>query len=254
MIDCGEGPGFLLNGEFRSLSSMTPVQKELRKYASEERRKVNLRFFKTGKGQYGEGDQFIGVTVPDTRIVAKKFANISFEEIRPLLDSPIHEERLVGLLILVGQYQKGDEQTRKEVFDFYLQNVERVNNWDLVDLSADKIVGAHLEKEKNRKLLDILSRSSHLWKKRIAIVSTLHFIRKKEFRDTFRITDNLMNDPHDLLHKACGWMLREVGKKDEHALNSFLQLRYQRMPRTMLRYSIERFSPAARKKYLEGEI
>ncbi len=215
---------------------------------------MNLRFFKTGKGHYGEGDQFIGVTVPDTRIVAQKFSDIPFGEIQSLLDSPIHEERLVGLLILVDQYQRGDEQTKKDVFDFYLRNVERVNNWDLVDLSADKIVGAHLEKEKNRKLLDILSRSPHLWKKRIAIVSTFHFIRRKEFGDTFRITDTLMDDPHDLLHKACGWMLREVGKRDESALKSFLQKRYKRMPRTMLRYSIERFSPAERKKYLEGKI
>lgn len=240
-------------GNFTPLS-MQPIQKELRKYASEERRKVNLRFFKTGKGHYGEGDQFIGVTVPDTRIVAKKFAHLSFSETQLLLDSPIHEERLVGLLILVGQFQKGNEKTRKEIFDFYLKNAERVNNWDLVDLSSDKIVGAYLEKEKNRKLLDTLSRSPHLWKKRIAIVSTFHFIRRKEFTDTFRITDTLMKDPHDLIHKACGWMLREVGKRDEKELKSFLQARYQTMPRTMLRYAIERFSPAERKKYLEGTI
>jgi 3-methyladenine DNA glycosylase AlkD len=233
---------------------MNTIQKELQKYASEERRKVNLRFFKTGKGQYGEGDAFIGVTVPDTRLVAKKFSDISFEEIQSLLDSPIHEERLVGLLVLVEQYQKRDVRKKKDVFEFYLQNTPRVNNWDLVDLSADKIVGAHLEKEKERKLLDTLSKSSHLWEKRIAIVSTLHFIRKGEFADTFRITDNLMGDPHDMLHKACGWMLREVGKKDEQALKKFLQKRYKRMPRTMLRYSIERFFPAERKKYLEGKI
>ena len=215
---------------------------------------VSMRFFKTGKGHYGEGDQFIGVTVPDTRFVAKKFTHLPLSEIQTLLDSPIHEERLLGLLILVGQYQKGGEKTQKQIFGFYLKNTGRVNNWDLVDLPADKIVGAHLEKETNRKLLDTLSRSPNLWKKRIAIVSTFHFIRKKQFRDTFRITDALMRDPHDLLHKACGWMLREVGKRDEKALKSFLHTRYLKMPRTMLRYSIERFSPAERKKYMEGKI
>ncbi len=213
-----------------------------------------MRFFKTGKGQYGEGDQFIGITVPDTRIVAEKFIHLSFPDIQSLLDSPIHEERLTALLILVGQYKKGDEQARKNIFDFYLKNTSRVNNWDLVDLSADKIVGAHLEKEKNRKLLDTLSRSSNLWKKRIAIVSTFHFIRKNEFADTFRITDTLMKDSHDLLHKACGWMLREVGKRDEEELKAFLKKHYKIMPRTMLRYAIERFPPALRKKYLDGAI
>lgn len=237
-----------------TIHSMLPAQKELRMYASERRRTVNLRFFKTGKGHYGEGDQFIGVTVPDTRIVAKKFAHLSLSEIQLLLDSPVHEERLLGLLILVGQFQKGNEKTQKEVFDFYLKNIECVNNWDLVDLSADKIVGVFLKKEKNRKLLDTLSRFSHLWKKRISIVSTFYFIRQREFADTFRITDTLMKDPHDLIHKACGWMLREVGKRDEKALISFLRTRYKKMPRTMLRYSIERFPPTERKKYLEGKI
>lgn len=232
---------------------MLPIQNELRKYASEERKKVNLRFFKTGKEHYGAGDQFIGVRVPDMRIVAKKFPNLPLKEIETLLLSPIHEERLVSLVVLVEQYKKGSEKTKQEIYDFYLRNAPRVNNWDLVDLSADKIVGPHLLNQ-NKSILRKLAQSPNLWEKRISIVSTYHFIRHKQFDDTFAIVELLMNDKHDLIHKACGWMLREVGKRDEKELIHFLQKHYTKMPRTMLRYAIEKFPEKKRKAYLEGTI
>lgn len=232
---------------------MRPIQKELRKYASEERRKVNLRFFKTGKEHYGAGDQFIGVTVPDTRIVAGHFHDLPLNEIESLLHSPIHEERLLSLIILVGQYKKGDEKTKQTIYDFYMKHAQRVNNWDLVDSSADKIIGPYLEK-RDRKILYRLAQSKNLWERRIAIVSTYHFIRQNQFDDTFTITEKLLEDSHDLIHKACGWMLRETGKRDAKALEEFLKTHYTKMPRTMLRYAIEKFPEAKRKAYLQGKV
>ncbi len=232
---------------------MLSVQHDLRTYASEVRRRVNLRFFKTGKEHYGAGDTFIGVTVPDTRIVAKKYADLPMKDIQTLLLSPIHEERLLSLLILVDQYKKGDEKTKQSIYDYYIRNAKRINNWDLVDSSADKIVGPHLF-DRDRTLLYQLAKSTNLWERRIAIVSTYHFIRQGQFHDTFAISELLLNDSHDLIHKASGWMLREAGKRDEKALKAFLKKYYMKMPRTMLRYSIEKFPETKRKAYLTGKI
>ena len=234
------------------------LKKDLRAVASKEKAKVLASFFKTGKGDYGEGDVFLGVTVLLSRIIAKKYAKISFGDIKELLDSPIHEERIVALLILVDRYQKGDEASRQKVFRFYLKNLARVNNWDLVDLSAPHIVGAHLfgMPKKMRALLLRFACSRNLWTRRVAIVSTFYFIKQNEFAITFDLAERLLNDEHDLIHKAVGWMLREVGKRDFTVLENLLKEggRYKTMPRTMLRYAIERFPEQTRKKYLSGII
>ncbi len=234
----------------------TPLISALRRCASSERRAVNMRFFKTGKGHYGEGDTFIGVRVPDCRKVASTFLDTSLSELQHSLDSPIHEERLTALIILVEKYKKAkSEKEQKELVDFYLKNKARVNNWDLVDASTDKILGKYLVEKgkKEREILYSLAHSSHLWDRRIAIVSTFAFIRKDQFRDTFALCELLLSDKHDLIHKACGWMLREVGKRDEPALEGFLKKHSKKMPRTMLRYAIERFPEKKRKAYLVGK-
>ncbi len=241
---------------------LSELQKDLRSVASKEKARVLAGFFKTGKGQYGEGDIFLGVMVPQSRVIAKKYAKLSFAEIKKLLDSQIHEERLVGLLILVDQYQKGDELSQEKVFEFYVRNLRYANNWDLIDQSASQILGAHLfwQKFKNAKkmraLLTELSQSSNLWERRAAIVATLYFIRQNDFVPTLDIAKRLMKDEHDLIHKAAGWMLREVGKRDITVLENFLRKNslYQKMPRTMLRYAIERFPEINRKKYLLGVV
>jgi 3-methyladenine DNA glycosylase AlkD len=231
------------------------LQKELQQMANPEKAKTLQGFFKTGKGQYGEGDIFLGITVPESRRIAEKYSNISFSDIEELLKSPVHEHRLIALLSLVHKYETSDAAERKKIVYFYLDNTEKVNNWDLVDLSAPKILGHFLlETEKDRKILYDLAASANLWEKRIAIVSTFSFIRKNQFDDTFVICELLLKDKHDLMHKACGWMLREVGKKNSAALESFLKKHYKIMPRTMLRYAIERFPESKRKKYLEGKI
>ena len=227
------------------------LKKELRKYASTQRKEVSLRFFKTGKGQYGEGDQFIGVTVPDTRKLARLFKAMSFTELSKLVSSKIHEERLAALLILVDRYSKSDEDIQEKVFLFYLKHIRFVNNWDLVDLSAREIIGAHLL-ERDKKLLYKYAKSKDLWERRIAIVSSYAFIREKRFEDTLRISKMLLADKHDLIHKAVGWMLREVGKRDERTLEAFLKTHAQKMPRTALRYAIERFPEAKRLRYLRA--
>lgn len=211
-----------------------------------------MRFFKTGKGEYGEGDVFIGVTVPDCRMVVSTFLDSSLSIIEKSLKSPIHEERLTALLILGEKYKKTkSEKEKKEMVLFYLKNKKFVNNWDLVDLSADKILGNHLLNENaGRKIIYDLVESPHLWDRRIGIISTFAFIRKMQFADTLALCENLLNDKHDLMHKACGWMLREIGKRDEKALERFLQKNANKMPRTMLRYAIERFPEEKRKEYL----
>ena len=210
-------------------------------------------FFKTGKGEYGEGDRFIGVTVPKQRRIAKQFRELSRGEVKKLLYDRRHECRQTALLILVEQYERGDEQTRREIAEFYLENLDQVNNWDLVDCSAHKILGPHLQ-QGNRKLLDELVATEHLWRQRVAIIATLHFIKQEEFRDTKRIAKALLDHEHDLVHKAVGWMLREMGNRDRSELEKFLRPRYKKMPRTMLRYSIEKLPQTLRKKYLEGKI
>ncbi len=237
-----------------SITTATLAKKILRSYVNPEKAAFFPSFFKTGKGQYGEGDTFIGVTVPLTRSVAKRCEDMPLSEIETLLDDPIHECRFLALEILVMQFESGTGDTRTKIFRFYRDHLKQVNNWDLVDTSAPYIVGPHLDAGGDTSLLDRFAKSAHLWTQRVAIVSTYHFIRKGELRHTFRIADLLTGHPHDLIHKAVGWMLREAGKKDEAALKQYLQTRYATMPRTMLRYAIERFEAGERKRYLAGVV
>jgi len=219
------------------------LKKELEDLADIEQAKNLQRFFKTGKGQYGEGDVFLGIKVPIQRGVASKY-NLSFEDIQKLLDSEIHEERLVGLLILIRNKNK------EGGFRFYLKNTKRINNWDLVDLSAPNIVGDFLL-EKSKEVLYELARSENLWEKRIAIISCFAFIKNNQFDDALAIAEILLNDSHDLIHKAVGWMLREIGKRDLEVEEGFLKKNYDSIPRTTLRYAIERFEEEKRRKYLK---
>ncbi|MBI2573442.1 DNA alkylation repair protein [Candidatus Woesearchaeota archaeon] len=223
------------------------IQSDLQSLANSQKAAFFPSFFKTGPGQYGEGDVFIGVTVPQQREVAKKYANLPLPEIKNLLDSPIHEHRLTALLILVLQYQKTKD---KKIVDFYLANTTRINNWDLVDTSADKILGTYLL-DKDRQLLYTLVKSPLLWERRIAIIATFAFIKQKDFTDTIKLSQLLLADKHDLMHKAVGWMLREMGKRDETTLCHFLDQHVKKMPRTALRYAIERLDEKKRKQYLQ---
>jgi 3-methyladenine DNA glycosylase AlkD len=239
---------------FMNGTKLQDLIKELKSAADPAKAKILQRFFKTGKGQYGEGDVFIGVNVPGMRKIAKKYSMLKKNEVLQLLKSKIHEERLVAVLILVSWFEKGDENTKEDIYKLYLDNTEYINNWDLVDLSASKIVGAFLF-DKSRGILYRLAESDSLWERRISIISTFYFIRKGQCEDTIKISKLLLNDEHDLIHKAVGWMLREVGKNcSEKTLTGFLKKHYKRMPRTMLRYSIEKYPVHVRKKYLEGLI
>jgi 3-methyladenine DNA glycosylase AlkD len=225
------------------------VQTRLRSLGNPGEAAFLAGFFKTGPGEYGEGDVFIGVRVPIIRKVAREFKLLPPPEVLRLLRSKIHEERLAALVILVLQTAKADAETRKRVYDLYLANTRHINNWDLVDLSAPQLVGAYLENKSHAPLYR-LAKSSWLWDRRIAILATFHFIRRGEFGDTLRIAETLRSDKHDLIHKAVGWMLREVGKRDRRALVAFLEQHHQVMPRTMLRYAIERFPENKRRAYL----
>lgn len=229
------------------------IQKELKGYSSRQKAKILQRFFKTGKGDYGEGDLFLGISVPDIRKVCKKyFKNISFRELDTFLKSEFHEYRLFGLLTLTYMYEKGDEELRKEIFEYYLNNRRYVNNWDLIDTTAPKIVGEYIKNHSEaRNILDELVVSDNLWDQRIAVLSTFAFLKDEDFDATLKFAKMLLNHEHDLMHKAVGWMLREVGKRDEKVLKEFLNKYYKRMPRTMLRYSIERFDKDERLRYLE---
>lgn len=225
------------------------VQKEIKAKRNPQKAVLLQRFFKTGKGEYAEGDIFYGLTVPQSRIIAKKFFDLPFTEIPKLLHSKIHEERAIALFILVEQFDKADEKNKKKIFDFYLASTKWINNWDLVDLSSYKIVGEYLV-DKDAKILTKLAKSKNLWEKRIAIVSTFAFIRRGKLKESFRLAEMLMHDKHDLMHKAVGWMLREAGKRDEVPLKVFLDTFAFTMPRTMLRYAIEKFPPRERQFYL----
>lgn len=238
------------------------VLSELETYANPVRKEHNASFFKTGKGEYAEGDQFVGVSVPDVRKVVANHLDASFDDIDKLLQSPLHEVRLVGLFILVDQMQQTEkrswskthtqeetEGTRRKIYEFYLSHTAAVNNWDLVDGSAPYIVGSYLM-DKDHEPLYYLARSKKLWEQRIAIVSTLAFIRKGDTADTYAIATLLLHHPHDLIHKAVGWMLREAGKRDLAGLTFFLDHHAAEMPRTMLRYSLEKFSADKRKRYM----
>ena len=226
------------------------VKQKLKWLASPDVAKSSMRFFKTGPGQYGEGDIFIGIKVPTLRTVSREFRSLPLEEVGSLLNSPIHEERHLALMVLVLQVAKCDDAYRRVVFDFYLQNTKLINNWDLVDCSAPQVVGGFLL-DKSRKPLFQLTKSNSLWERRIAIVSTQHFIRHDDFADTLAISHNLLRDEEDLIHKATGWMLREVGKKAKAVLEKFLDQHASVMPRTMLRYAIEHFSSDQRRAYLQ---
>ena len=229
--------------------TLTAVRKALRDAGNPKDAIFLQRFFKTGPGQYGEGDQFLGIRVPATRALARQFADLPLTEIEKLLHDKWHEARLLALVLLVARYERGDDGERQRVYRLYLANTDRINNWDLVDLSAPNIVGAHLE-SRSRAPLDKLAKSKSLWERRIAIVATYWLIRLHQFDDTFRIATALLGDTHDLIHKALGWMLREVGKRDEAALERYLDEHASTMPRTALRYSIERMTPARRAHYM----
>lgn len=225
------------------------LKRDLAKLASPAKAQIQRSFFKTGKGEYGEGDVFIGITVPQLRATAKKYLHLTLADIKKLLQSKVHEHRVAGLMLLVAQYAKATAPMRKKIVDFYLTHTPHINNWDLVDLSAYHIVGDYLL-DKRADVLDTLARSKNLWERRIAMVSTYAFIRKNQFKHPLRIAERLLADEHDLMHKAVGWMLREVGKRDERALRAFLDKHVRHMPRTALRYAIERFPEKLRKQYL----
>jgi len=236
-------------------NNLRKLECELVSHGNKEKAQILSHFFKTGRGEYGEGDIFLGITVPVSRNIARKYQELSFEEIAKLFESKFHEERLVALLILVQKYKlaslKKDLVQKKKIYNFYLTKTKYINNWDLVDLSSHYIVGNYLI-DKDRKILDKLAKSKNLWEKRIAIISTFAFIYKGEADYTFRIVRILLNDKHDLIHKACGWMLREVGKRvSGEKLESFLKENSKKMPRTMLRYAIEKLPEEKRKYYLE---
>ncbi len=211
------------------------------------------KFYKTGPGEYGENDLFRGVRVPKIRKLLVLFAEASLSETTLLLQSPYHEDRLFALLLLVKKYRLGDEKIKAEIYRIYLSNLDRINNWDLVDQSAEHIVGAHLF-ERCRRPLYKLAVSELLWARRVAIVSTFYFIKQNDFHDTLRLAELLIKDQEDLIHKATGWMLREVGKRNTDVLENFLKKNIKLLPRTALRYAIERFSPSKRRAYLSGTV
>ena len=221
------------------------ITNRLQALSDAEKREIFPKFFKAGKGEYGEGDRFLGVTVPNIRAIAKLHKDVSIEEIRKLIQSEWHEVRLCALIIMVEKSKKKDEALRKELFNLYLSQTKRINNWDLVDLSCRFIIGEYLL-DKSRDILYQLAQSPLLWDNRIAIVSTYAFIRKGQLEDTYVLSDIMMHHPHDLMHKAIGWMLREAGKRDANRLYNYVMSHRADMPRTMLRYAIEKFSPAER--------
>jgi len=229
------------------------IQKELRRSANKKIATHSQRFFKTGKGEYGEGDIFLGIRVPVLRKMARKHRGIAIDEVSQLLTSQFHEERLLALFMLVDIFKRGSEKDRKMIYTLYLDNTKFINNWDLVDSSAGYIVGAYLLKLDKKPLYN-LAQSSSLWERRISIISTGHFITYNKFTDTLKIAQMLLHDEEDLIHKAVGWMLREIGKRDSETEERFLKKHYKSMPRTMLRYAIEKFPEEKRKSYLRGEI
>lgn len=265
--------------------NLSELKSALKSLANPEKAKTLQRFFKTGKGEYGEGDIFLGIPVPQVRKISKKYLNLTIQEIDSLLESKIHEERLIALLILVEKFKtsrfarstkkynanldgtqesknrsakildenKKNKIEQRRIFDYYLANTKNVNNWDLVDLSAEKIVGEFLNNE-DKSILYHLAKSKNIWERRIAIISTFNFIKKRKFGETLAVSEILLKDEQDLIHKAVGWMLREVGKRDKNVLELFLKTHYKEMPRTMLRYAIEKFPEEKRKAYLKGEI
>ena len=243
------------NAELKKSSNLKArdVQKRLKKLANPEHAAISQRFFKTGPGEYGEGDVFIGIRVPVLRKLTGEFKNLPVHEAEILLQSPIHEERLLAILLFVHIFKKGDDDIKKTIYHLYLKSTEFINNWDLVDTSAEHIVGAYLM-DKNKRPLYRLAKSRQLWERRIAIMATFHFVKHHEFSETLKISNLLLCDRHDLIHKATGWMLREIGKRDLRTEETFLKAHYKKMPRTMLRYAIEKFPENRRQRYLKGNI
>ena len=229
------------------------ASEEIRELASKKIAKHSLRFFKTGKGEYGYGDIFLGVRAPEIRSIAKKHIDISIDDMKNLIKSKYHEERFLGLIILVNKYSKSNNEIRNQLYKIYVSSFKHINSWDLVDVTCSHVIGKHLM-NKDRSILYTWAKSNDIWTKRIAMVSTHCFIRKNDLQDTFKIADILLNDNHDLIHKAVGWMLREAGKRDIKKEEGFLKKHYKTMPRTMLRYSIEKFPESKRQKYLKGTI
>ena len=237
------------------MTELAGLKTTLRTMADAEYAVTASSFFKTGKGEYGEGDIFIGIRVPALRETARQFTGVPLADIEKLSLSKIHEERMIALLLLVHRFKraKRSPETQEEIFDWYMSHTSGINNWDLVDLSAPEIPGSWLL-DKDRSILLEFAEDDNLWKRRIAIVATHAFIKRNDFSTTFAVAEILLNDRHDLIHKAVGWMLREAGKRDQAAEEAFLRPRYAAMPRTMLRYAIERFPEAKRKTYLEGRV
>jgi len=233
------------------VASAAAITRDLRRQADPEDARFLQGFFKTGPGEYGEGDVFLGIRVPATRKLVAQYRDSDLTEIGKLLESRFHEARLLALLILVSRFQRGDARTQRDVYALYRSHLRWINNWDLVDGSAEHIVGRHLLNRSRRPLYQ-LARSPNVWRRRIAIMATFHFIRQDEFRETLDLADVLLDDEHDLIHKAVGWMLREVGNRDQNAEKVFLKSRYRTMPRTMLRYAVERFPEQQRQAYLRG--
>lgn len=231
--------------------------KEINSKADPEKAKILQKFFKTSKGDYGEGDIFLGLTMPIQRSIAKKYTTLPISKIQKLLNSEIHEHRMISLIILTNKYNKASKEKnlnlQQEIVNFYLKNTKKINNWDLVDISAPNILGDYFL-DKDKKIFYDLASSKNLWEKRIAIVSTLTFIKKNKLGDSLKISEILLKDKHDLIHKAIGWMLREVGKQNSEVLLDFLKTHYKELPRTTLRYSIERFPKEKRKEILKGKF
>lgn len=232
---------------------MNDLISELQAVATPERAKASAWFFKTGKGQYGEGDIFIGISTPALRAICKKYLSLSLEDLQVLLNNPIHEYRMTALMILVSQMKKAKGEKQQQIYDFYLKNIPNINNWDLVDASARDIVGYYLF-DKDRSILYDMARTNHLWTQRIAIIASWYFINKNQYEDTFRIAEILLSHKHDLIHKAVGWMLREIWKREKVSENEvrkieqFLEKNISKIPRTALRYSIEKM-PEERRRY-----
>jgi 3-methyladenine DNA glycosylase AlkD len=235
-----------------TLPDLPTVRRELKELADPETAASLQRFFKTGPGEYGEGDRFLGIRVPQLRALVRRCRRLPVQAALDLLQSSWHEERLLALLLLVDRYRRGGSAEREEIYLGYLANIRHINSWDLVDTSAEHIVGAHIDPD-HLDLLEELARSRSVWERRIAIMATFHWIKRGRFRPAIEIVAMLVYDDHDLIHKAAGWMLREIGKRDRPTEEQFLRLHYKRMPRTMLRYALEHFPDEQRRAYLRGE-
>lgn len=237
------------------MKELENLKKDIRKYKDAECAKLLQRYFKTGPGEYGEGDIFLGLKVGQVKNVAKKYQNVSLSIVEKLLTSKIHEQRTVAIFILIHQFEKADLKEKNKIYKFYLKNISGINNWDLVDISCHKIIGKYLDiSGSSRDILYKFAKSSNFWKRRISIITTFQFIRNQDFKDALKIAEILLNDKEDLIHKAVGWVLRAIGDKNFAVEEKFLKKHYKKMPRTMLRYAIEKFPEEKRQAYLKGMV